>query len=216
MGGRRAGLGKLTEAAEASRKASDIMHKLVADNPATTTFQLDLANSQTVVGRVLDRQKRFAEALSACDEGLVIIQKLAKADPNDNYYSQVLGESHGVRGRVRARAGQPAEAANDLRRALETWAKVPEMDVDSQAERSRGLAMLARLGDDAKSGVTKDEAKAFADQSVAALTNAVKLGWAYPGELKEPEFDAVRGRDDFRKLLAEVEAKSGPKPKPED
>jgi hypothetical protein len=70
---------------------------------------------------------------------------------------------------------------------------------------------LAGLGGDAKSGVTKDEARTFADQSVAALAGAVKAGWALPSELKEPDFDALRDRDDSRKLVAEVEAKAGPK-----
>jgi hypothetical protein len=75
---------------------------------------------------------------------------------------------------------------------------------------------LAGLGGDAKSGVTKYEARTFAAQSVAALADAVKAGWALPSELKEPDFDTVRGRDDFRKLVAEVEAKAGPKVKPKD
>jgi hypothetical protein len=33
---------------------------------------------------------------------------------------------------------------------------------------------------------------------------------------EKPDFDALRGRDDFQKLLADVEAKSGPKGKPKD
>jgi hypothetical protein len=45
------------------------------------------------------------------------------------------------------------------------------------------------------------------------LADAVKAGWAQSSELKEPDFDAVRGRDDFRKLVAEVGAKAGPKAK---
>jgi hypothetical protein len=73
------------------------------------------------------------------------------------------------------------------------------------------LALLAGLGGDAKSWVTKEEARTFADQSVADLADAVKAGWAVPSELREPDFDAVRGRDDFKKLLAEVVAKAGPK-----
>jgi hypothetical protein len=61
--------------------------------------------------------------------------------------------------------------------------------------------------------VTKDETRTFADQSVGALADAVKAGWAELSELKEPDFDAVRSRDDFRKLVADVEAKAGPKTK---
>jgi serine/threonine-protein kinase len=185
----------------------------VADaNPAVTKFQLKLANTQTNIGRGLDRLKRLADALTALEAGLVIRQKLARADPNSAVCSRALGESHAFRGGARVRAGQPAEAAADLRRALELWAKFPSLEIELLVERSRALALLAGLGGDAKSGVTKEEAKRFADQSVAALADAVKAGWAYPSELKEPDFDALRGRADFQKLVAEVEAKAAKPP----
>ena len=51
-------------------------------------------------------------------------------------------------------------------------------------------------------------ARTFADQSVAALAATVKTGWALASELREPDFDALRGRADFQKLVAEVEAKA--------
>ena len=56
--------------------------------------------------------------------------------------------------------------------------------------------------------MTAAEAKTFADQSVAALAAVVQLGWALPSELKEPDFDALRGRADFQKRVAEVAAKA--------
>ena len=40
-------------------------------------------------------------------------------------------------------------------------------------------------------------------------------GWAPPSELKEPDFDALRDRDDFKKLSASAEANSGPITKPQ-
>jgi hypothetical protein len=64
--------------------------------------------------------------------------------------------------------------------------------------------------------VTKDGAAAFADQAVAALRDAFSTGWGLTNELKEPDFDAIRGRDDFKKLVAELEAKAGPKAEPKD
>jgi tetratricopeptide (TPR) repeat protein/tRNA A-37 threonylcarbamoyl transferase component Bud32 len=209
-------MGKPVEGGEANRTASDIMQKLVDANRATTFFQVWLAIIENNLGRALDRQKRPAEAFTALDKGLVIVQKLAKADPNDTFNRRQLGESHAFRGGARARAGQPAEAAADLRRALELWAKLPSLDIEIQVERSRALALLAGLGGDAKSGVTKEEAKTFADQSVAALANALKTGWALPSELKEPDFDAVRGRADFQKLVAEVEGKAAATDRPRD
>jgi hypothetical protein len=68
--------------------------------------------------------------------------------------------------------------------------------------------LLAALGGDAKSGVTTAEAATFADQAVASLHDAIKAGWGSPDEFKEPDFDALRGRADFQKLLAELEARN--------
>ena len=44
-------------------------------------------------------------------------------------------------------------------------------------------------------------------QAVASLRDAVSAGWGLLNDLKEPDFDAIRGRADFQKLVAEVEAK---------
>jgi hypothetical protein len=177
-------------------------------DPGNRSRRAKLAWSHNNLGRALDRQKRWAEAITALDAGLAAHQKLAESEPTSREYRRALGWSHGHRGGARVRAGQPAEGAADLRRAIELWAKVPQPNVETQVERSRALALLAGLGGDAKSGVTAAEAKAFVDQSVAALADLVKTGWALPSELKEPDFDALRGRADFQKLFAEVEAKA--------
>ena len=51
-------------------------------------------------------------------------------------------------------------------------------------------------------------AAAFADQAIAALRDAVAAGWTPPLELKEPDFDPIRQREDFQRILQELEAKS--------
>jgi serine/threonine protein kinase/tetratricopeptide (TPR) repeat protein len=207
LGEARAAQRKPEEALEAYRKALAIRQQLADTHPANIEFQNALADIQSSIGRAQSRQKRFTEALTAIETGLAIRQKLAEADFTNTAYSRGLGNSHAYRGTARVRAGQLAEAAVDLRLALALWAKAPHLDIEEQVERSRSLAQLAGLGAEAKSGVTKEEARTFADQSVAVLADAVKAGWALPSELKEPDFDALRGRDDFKKLVEEVEVK---------
>jgi hypothetical protein len=56
--------------------------------------------------------------------------------------------------------------------------------------------------------LTREEARMFADQAIAALAAIVKTGWANPSELKEPGLDALPGRADFQKLVAEVETRN--------
>ena len=45
---------------------------------------------------------------------------------------------------------------------------------------------------------------------MAALLDAISFGRNVSDELKEPDFEALRARDDFQELLAEVEAKAKP------
>jgi tetratricopeptide (TPR) repeat protein len=205
--------GRPAEALEVLRKLLAIRQRLVDANPIVAELQNDLAWAHNTLVRLLVRQKRFAEAFSHIDARLTTLQKLAKAHPE---YTSDLGYNHAYRGCALVRSGQPSRAAADLRRALELWAKDNAPASDDRFEQSRVLALLAGLGGEAKSGVTKDEAPALADQAVAALRDAINAGWNEPDELKEPDFDAIRGRDDFKKLVAELEAKAGPKARPKD
>jgi tetratricopeptide (TPR) repeat protein len=201
-------IGKPAEAIQAHQQALAIRQKLVAVNPAVAQFQNDLAWSYIELGRLLAYQQRFAEGFTALNAGLAIRQKLAEADPKNMEHASDLGYSHAYRGWALVRSAQPSQAAVDLRRALELWAKAKSPNPETQFERSRALALLAGLGRDAKSGVTAAEAASFAEQSVAALRDAISAGWNSANEFKEPDFDALRGREDFKKLVAELEAKS--------
>jgi hypothetical protein len=55
--------------------------------------------------------------------------------------------------------------------------------------------------------VTAADAVTFADQALATLHDAINTGWAQLDELKEPDFDALRSRPDFQKLVAELAAR---------
>src|SRR5262249_26963446 len=147
-------------------------------------FQSDLAESYTDSGRVRARQRQFPEAFAALDAGLAIRLKLVEADPKNTEYRQALADSHACRGGARGRAGQHAGAAADLRRAVELWAKDKAPTIEMRFERARALALLAGLGKDDKSGVSADEAKAFAGRAVEALADAIKAGSSELAELK--------------------------------
>jgi tetratricopeptide (TPR) repeat protein/tRNA A-37 threonylcarbamoyl transferase component Bud32 len=194
-------------ALRAHQKALDIRQKLADAHPAVFRFQRTLAQSHNLIGRLLAGEQRFDEAFAALDAGLTIRQKLTKADPKNTEYPIDLAYSYAYRGWAYIRAGQPSKATADLRKAVELWTKAKAPNPETRFERSRALAQLAGLGEEAKSGVTTAEAAAFADQSVAALRDAIKAGWNEPNELKEPDFDALRGREDFKKVLTELGTK---------
>ena len=99
---------------------------------------------------------------------------------------------------------------------VELWAKLPNLDAGTRFRAGPGAARLAELGQDPKSGVTAAQATTFAEEAVTALRDAISAGWAQRDDLKEPDFDPLRGREDFKKLVAELEAKHGPKAKQTD
>ena len=203
-----AGKGKWADALAAHKQALVIRQKLVDANPAVTKFQSDLASSHNEIGLVYTDQKRFAAAFAAFEPGLEIRQKLCLAYPDNINFIRSLAESYAFRGLARVRAGQShvKDAAADLRRALELWAKDPTPTIDTRVESARALALLAGLGGDAKSGVTSSEAEAFAAQAVTALRDAVIAGWDDLPELRQSDFNALRDRDAFKKLQADLKA----------
>jgi serine/threonine protein kinase len=213
-------MGKPEQAIEPYRKFLAINQKLVDANPKVPLYQNNLALAHSYMGRLLAQQAQFAEAFTAMDNGLAMLRKLVEANPKTPQYTTTLAFNHAWRGWALIRSGQPSKAATYLRQALELWAKDPAPGyADMRFERSRALALLAGLGglgDEAKSGVTKDEAAAFADQAVAALGDAITGGWLLLDDLKEPDFNAIRGREEFKKLVAVVKAKAGPKAKPNE
>jgi tetratricopeptide (TPR) repeat protein len=61
---------------------------------------------------------------------------------------------------------------------------------------------------------TPGQKAAFADGAMKLLTALVKLGFEEPKLLAGSDFDALRARPDFKKMIADLEARVAPKDKP--
>jgi tetratricopeptide (TPR) repeat protein len=199
--------GKPAEALKAHEEARAVVQKLADAQPTFPDYQRLLAEIQNDRGRLLAELRQFPEAFAALDTGLALRRKLAESYPTVPSYVNDLGYSHAYRGRSHVRAGHPTEAAADLRRALELWAGNKTSNDEDHFERARAQALLAGLGAQVKSGVSAAEAAAFADKAIAALRDAMQAGSTNVAELKEPDFDALRQRDDFQKLAKQLEAR---------
>jgi predicted Zn-dependent protease len=63
------------------------------------------------------------------------------------------------------------------------------------------------------SGRVPDKKQEYADRAVELLRQAVKAGYKIAADmLKDPDLDSLRDREDFKKLLADLEAKLPGKP----
>jgi tetratricopeptide (TPR) repeat protein len=199
--------GHQAEAMMAFERTRVISQKLVDDMPAVYAFRHWVAQSYYNFGRTFTRLGRYDEALAAHNKALALCAKQAEeqSETSENRLA-MFAYFYAYRGQAHARAGHAAEAATDLRHALELLAKIKIPYVQDYLTHSRSLSLLSSLGTDVRSGVNPLEAATFADRAVRALHEGVEKGWVNI-DLREPDFDAVRSREDFQKLFAEVEAK---------
>ena len=101
----------------------DRARKLAKESPAVPAYRETLARSHYNIARMFWLTGKPVESLAAYEKARDIRQKLVDAHPTTTQYINELGYSYGYRGWARVRAGQPAAAAGDLRRAIDLWAK---------------------------------------------------------------------------------------------
>src|SRR5262249_24926731 len=128
-------MGKRAEALKEYQKGLAIWQKLADANAGVPEFQTGLAWGHNYLGRLHARAKRFTEAFAALAQGLAICQELAAAHPLIMPYALAL--SHAWRGWAHVRAGPPAKAAADLRRAVALWEKAKPSWREHRFERGR-------------------------------------------------------------------------------
>ena len=110
----------------------------------------------------------------------------------------------------RLRHFEKAKNAQECRRTAELWEKQERTDAESLYQAAVCRAVTATVLKDANaSGSRVDQlAKDEADLAMAWLLKAVAAGFNDMDRLAKPrEFDLVRDRADFRKLIAELGAK---------
>jgi hypothetical protein len=118
------------------------------------------------------------------------------------------------RGLARAGLGDASGAAADVRRALGLYDGLSERSDDEWFHTACARATLAGLAGRDGAGVSAAEGKAEAEQAMALLRKAVGMGYLDAGAVRtDSALDPFRQREDFQKLLQEVEQKSAAKPK---
>jgi hypothetical protein len=114
----------------------------------------------------------------------------------------------------RHESGNSAGAAADIRQALSLCKRLPELRGSGAFHSACAPAALARLAGREGAGVSAAEGTAAADWTMALLRNAVHEGRRDLTECRGADaLDALHGREDFKKLLAELEKPSPDRPK---
>ena len=206
--------GKNGEAIEYYAREEASRLKLAAAESTGPDDRNLLANCQTNTADLLRKAGRRVEARAACERALALREPLVKELPQVTSYRGGLAETY-------LRIGQLQSDAKDLAAAAATWRRAialyEGLKVPSRSDsflRACCHACLSELGDKPGSGVSAEEGRAETNRAMSLLRKAVTAGYVNPDSYRiESALDPLRGREDFKKLVAELEMKAKARPK---
>ena len=174
--------------------------KLGPEHPGTLTSMNNLAICYATAGRYERALKLYEETLA--------LQK-AKLRPND---PAMLGTRVGIAS-MKVKVGRAVEAAADCRQATEAFEKLNGSDANSLYSAACFRAVLAAaLRGGAPSAESAKQAHEEADRAMTWLKKAVAAGFHGAALLtSDHDLDALRDRDDFKKLVRDLQQDARPK-----
>jgi serine/threonine protein kinase len=236
LGGLLKDLRQWPAAEQAFRRALDLYEQLAANFPAVPEYRRELAGSYVNFGTLLQRQGEAKASLVWYAKAIALLEPLVRQEPRLVTERLYLRNAHGARAEALTRLGQHADAIKDWDRALavnanrqmqlwlhlqraRSWARagdharaVAEANALAGAKEAAGDTVydLACVCAVAAAAVPEDAPlhDQYAARAVELLRQAVAQRYKDAARLKkDQDLDALRDREDFRRLVAELEAK---------
>ncbi len=221
--------GRIKEAEAAYNQAITVCKGLSADFPAVSEHQITLAAACCNLGHLLRDTDRAEPSLAPFGEAIATLRAVLERRPKELLARQFLRNSHWGRAKSYDLLGRYAEALADRNRALE----LDPGHSTLRLERARSLLQTGQVAEavaeanklrtlpgwDAQNlydlaciyalaaGHEVTQKAEYAHSAMELLRRAVRAGWKDVGHAKlNPDLNSLRDRDDFHKLLADLEA----------
>ncbi len=198
-----------TEKAEKEeQQALRIFQKLAQEHQDVPEYAYDVGRCRMELGRTADCAGRPEAAL---EEYAKAIESLEQARHNGYLRARILLlAARFNRAAVLAQRGDHARATEEAE-ALVRQGDLPALVYNAACVFSRAVAGADH--DTKLSYTDRNHLKArYADRAMEYLRQAVAKGWRRPSIMKvDRDLDPLRAREDFQKLLAELEASSANK-----
>jgi tetratricopeptide (TPR) repeat protein len=187
--------------------ALELWRQLVIDVPKAPDFANGVGSTLTSLAELHNKRGEFAAAVDLLAEARKPLQAALDARPEDREYRDshhdyllALGKGRlGLADHVRA-----AAAAEELAR----FGFEPAEDNYEAASLLGGCAALAVKDTKLAEPKRKELAQSYSDRAMALLRQAVEHGFKDVARMsKDSHLEPLRGRDEFRKLLAELASK---------
>jgi serine/threonine protein kinase/Flp pilus assembly protein TadD len=225
-------LGKPPEAEQQHRQALAIRAKLADDFPAVPRHQIDLGLSSCNLGLLIDASGRPSESLVWFDKAIRTLTVVYEQDRQLVSAQQTLRNSHAGRAKAYDQLRKYAEAVKDWDRVIELSTKeeqpsyraaraISRINAGQAAEAVAEVAELSKTTTwnagqwyafacvyAVASAKVADKKKEHAERAMQLLHKAVEAGWKNAVHMsKDADLDSLREREDFKKLIRELEKK---------
>ena len=221
------------QAEEEFRLGLDLLEKLAADFPKVPAYRVSLGGACVNFGNLLRNSGQAAAALPLYAKAVAALKPVHEQNPQLGLARLALRNAHGARAKALDALQRPAEAAKDWAQMLQLLPAAEQPifrqmyafslaragDHVTAAQEANVLARHPKANEFALyklawihalcAAAVKDDAKLqeqYATRAVALLRQAVGKGFRELAHLKKnDELDGLRQRDDFRRLLADLE-----------
>jgi tetratricopeptide (TPR) repeat protein len=204
------GTDQYAEALRADEQTRVVWEKLVSKAPDNLGYRSELGATWNGIAIALNKLGRHEEALGAYQKAVQSQRMAHDKAPQVSQYREYLGFHYAKMADVQLYLGRHADAAATVRQYQELWPR----DANKLHEAARALARCSALVGKVKTDLTAEEQtqrRRYADEALAALRQAIAHGYKNLTELKEgQDLAPLRSREEFQKLLAELETKTRP------
>jgi tetratricopeptide (TPR) repeat protein len=199
-------LGKGTEAEAAYRAALKLSEELAAQHPAIPDYHHDLAGTLVNLADLLREQQYYAQTRALLEQAEPHHQAALQANPSHPAYRQFYRNNRQVLARTLTGLGAHAAAARTAEQ-LAGLGVSPATDAYNAVCIFASCVPLAEKDTQLPEAERPKQARAYADRALALLHQAVVKGFQDVAHMKKnTELDPLRSREDFKKLLADLEA----------
>lgn len=211
LGGLLLRTGQIQAAENVYRQAIEIYQQLISDEPTVSEHRNSLGASLTNSADAIRLQGRPAEALEGYEQAITLVEQLIGEDPTTTRYRFDLAFKLRRRGLTRNILGDPAGAAEDARRALELLKNLTPSMPGQEFETACCHAQLAGLAGIEGTNVAAEQRDTEAEQAIRLLPLSVDSGLSSVTEFRtEAALDSLREREDFKKMMVELENRQKP------
>jgi hypothetical protein len=173
---------------------------LVKAEPDNLDDRHELSRTLNNLGINLWVTRREVQARLVLFQAIDNLKPAVARAPEVTAYRRTLNSHYGLLGEIEWRMSRAAESAAAIRERLKLWP-------DNASELYTGAGELARAA--GVVGLDRAQRDGYLGESVGALRRAVAAGFRDADKMRgDPALELLRGRDDFRAVLAEVEKKA--------